>query len=313
MISKSSIDGWDTKILNFKVGGSAMGRFKGNPILKPIKHHHWESRCVFNPAVIQLGGRVHIFYRAMGEDMVSRLGYASSKDGYHIDERLPHPVFEPTMPNEKYGCEDPRLTVLEGKCIMTYTAYGDIYQIGITTISFKNMLEKRWEWGERFFPFPNVRNKNAVIFPRRVKNRYVMCHRLDPNIYIAYSDNLQTWNNSKLVMRPRSDLWDCIKIGAAGPPIELDEGWLLIYHGVDAGRTYRLSAAILDKRNPERVIYRSKEPLLEPVEDYERLGLVPNVVFSCGATLLDGQLVIYYGGADTVIGVATFDPNEIIT
>lgn len=290
-----------------------MGRFEGNPILKPVRHHPWESRYVFNPAVIRLGGRVHIFYRAMGEDMISRLGYASSKDGYHIDERLQHPVFEPTVPNEKHGCEDPRLTELEGKCVMTYTAYGDIYQIGITSISIKNILMKRWEWGERFYPFPNVRNKNAVIFPRRVDDRYVMYHRLDPAIYIAYSDDLRTWNNTKLVMRPRSDLWDCVKIGATGPPIEIDEGWLLIYHGVDARRTYRLGVAILDKEDPERVIYRSKDPILEPNEDYERFGFVPNVVFSCGVILLDGQLLIYYGGADTVIGVATFNLNEIIT
>jgi predicted GH43/DUF377 family glycosyl hydrolase len=81
---------------------------------------------------------------------------------------------------------------------------------------------------------------------------------------------------------------------------------------VDARRIYRLGVALLDKKNPERVIYRSEEPILEPSEDYERFGFVPNVVFSCGAVLLDGQLLIYYGGADTVIGVATFDLNEII-
>ena len=290
-----------------------MNRFEGNPILKPIKHHNWESRRVFNPAVIHLGGRVHILYRAMGDDTISRLGYVSSSDGYHIDERLQHPVFEPTVPREKHGCEDPRLTELEGKCVMTYTAYGDIYQIGITTISTENILEKRWEWGERFFPFPNVRNKNAVIFPRRVDGRYVMCHRLDPEIYIAYSSDLRNWNNTNLVMSPRQGSWDCVKIGAAGPPIELDEGWLLIYHGVDTRRVYRLGAAILDREDPEKVIYRTKTPILEPIEDYERFGLVPNVVFSCGAIILDGQLLIYYGCADTVIGVATFDLNEIIT
>ena len=289
-----------------------MNRFEGNPILKPIKHHNWESRRVFNPAVIHLGGRVHILYRAMGDDIISRLGYVSSSDGYHIDERLQHPVFEPTVPREKYGCEDPRLTELEGKCVMTYTAYGDIYQIGITTISTENILEKRWEWGERFFPFPNVRNKNAVIFPSRVDGHYVMCHRLDPEIYIAYSRDLRNWNNTNLVMSPRQGSWDCVKIGAAGPPIELDEGWLLIYHGVDTRRVYRLGAAILDREDPEKVIYRSKTPILEPIEDYERFGLVPNVVFSCGAILLDGKLLIYYGCADTVIGVATFDLNEII-
>jgi len=245
--------------------------------------------------------------------MVSRLGYASSKDGYHIDERLPHPVFEPTVSHEKYGCEDPRLTALDGRCVMTYTAYGDIYQIGITTIPLENILEKRWVWGERLSPFPNVRNKNAVIFPGRIDGRYVMLHRLDPNIYIIYSDDLLEWYNNRLLMRPRSDFWDCVKIGAAGPPIELDEGWLLIYHGVDAKRTYRLGVAMLDRENPERVIYRSKAPILEPDEEYECNGLVPNVVFSCGAVLRDGRLLIYYGCADTVIGVATFDLDEVIT
>ncbi|MFQ6053945.1 MAG: glycosidase, partial [Candidatus Bathyarchaeia archaeon] len=158
----------------------------------------------------------------------------------------------------------------------------------------------------------NVRNKNAVIFPSRINDLYAMLHRLEPDIHIAYSDDFRTWSNSRPVMRPRPGSWDCVKIGAAGPPIELDEGWLLIYHGVDARRTYRLGVAMLDKEDPGRVIYRSEEPILEPNERYERYGHVPNVVFSCGSALLDGRLLIYYGCADTVIGVATFNLNEII-
>lgn len=289
-----------------------MVRFVGNPILEPIKHHPWESRYVFNPATVQLGGKIHIFYRAIGEDSISRLGYASSEDGYKIDERLKHPVFVPATSYEKRGCEDPRITLLDGRCIMTYTAYGDVYQIGITTISIENIMGKIWEWDERRFPFPNMRNKNAVIFPRKINGRYVMFHRLDPDIYVAYSRDLRTWNNTEIVMRPRTDLWDCMKIGAAGPPIEIDEGWLLVYHGVDHLRTYRLGVAIFDKENPENVLYRSSEPILEPIEDYERSGLVPNVVFSCGSIRRDDELLVYYGCADMVIGVATFNLNEVI-
>jgi len=289
-----------------------MIRFEGNPILKPIESHPWESRYVFNPAMIRLRDRIHIFYRAMGEDMISRLGYASSKDGYSIDERLPYPVFEPATPYEWRGCEDPRLTYLEGRCVMTYTAYGDIYQIGITSISPESILEKSWEWGERYYPFPNVRNKNAVIFPGRVGGRYAMFHRLDPDIYISYSEDLRNWDEPRLVMSPRPESWDSVKIGAAGPPIELGSGWLLIYHGVDRDRTYRLGAAIFDKDDPERVVFRSERPILEPDEDYERFGYVPNVVFSCGSVLIGNRLLISYGGADTVIGVATLDLNEII-
>lgn len=289
-----------------------MVRFEGNPILKPIERNSWESHHVFNPAVLQLGGRIHIFYRAIGEDAVSRLGYASSKDGYHLDERLSYPVFEPANSFEKRGCEDPRLTLLNGKCIMTYTAYGDIYQIGITNIPIENILERRWEWGERYFPFPNMKNKNAVIFPRKINGRYVMFHRLDPDIYVAYSNDLRTWDNTTIVMRPRADHWDCLKIGAAGPPIEIDEGWLLVYHGVDYSRTYRLGVAIFERENPENVLHRSNEPILEPSEDYERIGLVPNVVFSCGSIRRKDELLIYYGCADSVIGVATFNLNKII-
>ena len=289
-----------------------MVRFAGNPILEPIERNSWESHHVFNPAVIQLGGRIHIFYRAIGEDAISRLGYASSKDGYHLDERLSHPVFEPANSYEKRGCEDPRLTLLNGKCIMTYTAYGDIYQIGITNIPTENILERRWEWGERYFPFPNMKNKNAVIFPRKINGRYVMFHRLDPDIYVAYSNDLRTWDNTTIVMRPRADHWDCLKIGAAGPPIETDEGWLLVYHGVDHSRTYRLGVAIFEKENPENVLHRSNEPILEPSEDYELIGLVPNVVFSCGSIRRKDELLVYYGCADSVIGVATFNLNKII-
>ena len=289
-----------------------MARFKGNPIIKPVREHPWESRYVFNTAMIRLGSRIHYFYRAMGEDMISRLGYASSEDGYNIDERLPHPVFEPSTPLEKYGCEDPRLSVMGDKCLMTYTAYGDIYQIGITSISVDDLLGKNWEWGERCFPFPNVRNKNAVIFPRRINGRYVMFHRLEPDIHVAYSDDLWNWDGSSLVMSPRPDRWDSLKIGAAGPPIELDEGWLLVYHGVDSSQVYRLGATILGRNDPERVIYRTEEPIIEPTEDYERIGHVPNVIFSCGSVLAGDKLLVSYGAADTVIGVATFDLDEII-
>jgi predicted GH43/DUF377 family glycosyl hydrolase len=293
-----------------------MSRYKGNPILKPIAEHPWESRIVFNAAATYLDNRVHVLYRAIGDDGVSRLGYASSPDGYHFDERLPSPVFEPANAHERWGCEDPRLTPQNGRYIMTYTAFHDrilcAFQIAMTSISHEDFLNKRWNWEERWRPFPGVQNKNAVIFPRKINDSYVMFHRFHPDICVAYSNDLRRWHDIAAVMGPRQGMWDGIKIGAAGPPIKIDEGWLLVYHGVDARSIYRLGVALLDKENPERVIYRSEEPILEPTEDYERFGFVPNVVFSCGAVLLDGQLLIYYGGADTVIGVATFDLNEII-
>ncbi len=289
-----------------------MVRFEGNPILEPIEDHPWESRYVFNTAMIGLGGRIHYFYRAMGEDKVSRIGYASSEDGCHIDLRLPNPVFEPSCSLEKYGCEDPRLTLIGDRYVMTYTAYGDIFQVGITSISSADILKMNWAWGERRFPFPNTWNKNAVVFPRMIGGRYVMLHRHEPAICIAHSGDLCSWNHTDIMMRPRQGRWDSAKIGAAGPPMELEDGWLLVYHGVDDDRTYRLGAAILDKDDPGKIRGRTDEPILEPREEYERFGQVPNVVFSCGSVIVDEKLLISYGAADTVIGVASFSLDEIL-
>ncbi len=289
-----------------------MARFEGNPILKPIPSHDWESKYVFNPAMFSLEGKIFYLYRAIGSDNVSRLGYASSKDGFEINERLAHPIFEPSNTLEKNGCEDPRITIMDGTCYMTYTAYGDIPQIGITTISTHNFLEKNWNWGERIYPFYGTINKNAVFFPIKYNQRFVMLHRLDPSIYIAYSRDLRNWTESNVLVCPRKDSWDCVKIGAAGPPLEISEGWLQIYHGVSEKKVYRLGAVILDKENPEKVIYRTENPFLVPSEDYECRGLVPNVVFSCGGLIQRDKILISYGCADTVIGISSFTLDEIL-
>ena len=294
-----------------------MKRYEKNPILSPIGQNAWESRRVFNAAVVELGGYIHLVYRAMGDEGISRLGYARSTDGYNIDERLPNPIFEPAMKEEISGCEDPRLTVFNNELLLTYTAYAEsdhqhVYQIGLSTIKNEDFVAKRWNWGERMLPFRGIRNKDAFVFPRKIKNRYVMFHRLEPDICIAYSNNLRSWCDLSSVLGTRPKMWDCWKVGAAGTPIELNEGWLCIYHGVSFEKIYSLGVLILDKENPEEVLYRSKDSILTPETDYERFGKVPNVVFSCGNVLRDDELLIYYGGADSVIAVASYDLNELM-
>ena len=297
-------------------GNDVMKRFQGNPILRSVSMHPWESRRVFNATASFMEKRVHILYRAMGNDGISRLGYASSSDGYLIEERLSFPVFEPAINAEKMGCEDPRLTILDGGFAMTYTALCEynhqlVYQVALTSITIEDFVKKSWKWGNRRLPFLGIRNKDAAIFPRKINGKYVMFHRIEPDICVAYSDDLERWYDIKAVMRPRTKNWDCWKVGAAGPPIELNEGWLFIYHGVNFDKIYSLGVALLDRRNPEIVLYRSEKPILTPVEDYERFGKVPNVVFSCGNILMDSQLIIYYGGADSVLCVATYDLSEL--
>jgi predicted GH43/DUF377 family glycosyl hydrolase len=294
-----------------------MKRFQGNPILKPIAKHPWESRLVFNAAAISMGENIHILYRAIGNDGVSRLGYAKTSDGFQIDERLSQPVFEPAREIERNGCEDPRLTLIDDELYMAYTAlamrdHWMLYQISLTSIEAGDFLDQNWNWKGRDLPFRGIRNKDAVVFPRKIDNKYVMFHRFDPDICVAYSDDLERWYDIRSVIRPRHKSWDSWKVGAAGTPIELNEGWLCIYHGVSYEKVYSLGVVLLDKDDPEKVLSRSEKPILKPTRDYERYGKVPNVVFSCGNVKVDGEVLIYYGGADSVLCVATYELNELI-
>jgi predicted GH43/DUF377 family glycosyl hydrolase len=292
-------------------------RYLRNPILEPIGTHTWESRLVFNAAVFAAKSRIHILYRAMGTDNISRIGLASSSDGYNIDERLPLPVFSPSNDTESQGCEDPRISLFDNSLLMAYTAFGtnfqhQVYQISITSIDMDDFLARRWKWGERIQVFPGIHNKDAALFPQKFNGDYVLFHRLEPDLCIARSNDLRRWYDLKFVLGPREKGWDAWKVGAAGPPFLINEGWLLIYHGVSADRVYSLGTVLLDKNNPEQVLYRSEAPFLTPTEDYERFGKVPNVVFSCGQVMMDDQLLIYYGAADSSLCVATVDLAELL-
>jgi predicted GH43/DUF377 family glycosyl hydrolase len=295
-----------------------MKRYDGNPILQPIAKNAWESKLVFNAAAILLKKRIHILYRAIGNDGISRIGYAATTDGYTITDRLPTPVFEPNGEVEHRGCEDPRLSVFGEKIVMAYTAlaeydHGQLPQISLTSIEAKAFLTKSWDWNQRSLPFRGIRNKDAVLFPRKIKGKYVMFHRIEPDICVAYSDDLKRWYDIRSVFGPRIKSWDNWKVGAAGPPIEINEGWLMIYHGVSFEKVYSLGVAILDKNEPETVLHRSEIPILFPVEDYERYGKVPNVVFSCGNVVIDDEVLVYYGACDSVLCVATYDIAELLS
>jgi len=295
-----------------------MKRYSGNPILSPVVEHPWESRQVFNAAAIYLNGKVHLLYRAMGNDNISRVGYAISSDGFTIDERLPYPIYEPGAECEKDGTEDPRITQIDDKLVMLYTALREyshiqVYQVALTTITKQNFLERKWDWTPRKLPFRGIRNKDAALFPHKINGRYAMLHRIEPDLCIAFSDDLVQWCDIMSVMTPQAQGWDNWKIGVSGTPMKIDEGWLVVYHGVSVERLYSLGIVLLDSENPERVLYRSKVPILTPKMDYERFGKVPNVVFSSGNVVIDDKFFLYYGAADSVVGVATIGLNELLS
>lgn len=298
-------------------------RYKGNPILAPLEDSPWESIMVYNCAAIYEGGKVHILYRAQGSKMgVSRIGYASSKDGFKIDERLDYPVFgpDPASDLECLGIEDPRLTRIDDRIYLNYSAYGmnmgmvfplKRVQIGIASISVDDFLNKKWNWSKRQYPFYMVDNKNSFLFPEKVNGKYVFVHRIPPHMWIAYSDDMQTWENQKILMSPKFE-WEYFKIGGGAPPIKTEKGWIIIYHGVDKKMQYRLGLALLDLNDPGKVIARYDKPFLEPETSYEKEGVVPNVTFSCGAVRIEDELFVYYGGADTVVCVATAKIKDVL-
>ncbi len=297
-------------------------RYKRNPILSPNPDNLWESVMTYNCAAIYAEGKVHIAYRAQGSKPgISRVGYASSKNGFDIDERLDQPIFGPDAASdlECFGVEDPRLTHIGDRIYMNYTAYGNgmgiveprkRYQVGITSISVEDFLNKKWNWSKRIYPFYMSESKNSFFFPEKINGKYALIHRTSPNIAISYSDNIEKWSEQKILMKAENN-WEYFKIGGGAPPIKTDKGWLFIYHGVDRSTSYRLGVALLDLNDPEKVLKRSKIPFLEPETEYECSGVVPNVVFTCGAVLIDDMILVYYGGADTVIGVATARLDEI--
>lgn len=284
-----------------------LDRHPANPVLEPIPDHPWEARNVFNCGVLDHDGKVILIYRGQGWDNdISHLGYAESADGVAFT-RQPEPVFSPETPDEVNGVEDPRLTVLDGRIQMLYTAWSpEAIQVGrASTTDFR-------AWQRHGIAFPGPDNKDAALFPRKVNGRYMAFHRIPPSMWVAYSDDLITWGDYREIMAPREGCYDDLKLGAGGPPIETERGWLVIYHGVDKNLVYRLGVALLDLDDPTTVLNRPKAPILSPEEPWELEGDVPNVVFTCGTAERDGRYLVYYGGADRVIGLATADRSALL-
>lgn len=313
----------------------ALVRLKENPILKPIREHWWESEAVFNPGAFYHDGRVHLFYRAMGHDGISRIGYASSKDGIHFDIRLPYPVFEPRMgfglpPQEKRygplsydtiayssgggwgGCEDPKVTKIGDRIYMTYVnnnGWEDL-RVAITSISVEDFNAGRWHWSQpRIMSRPGEINKSAVLMSQKIQQKFVIFHRVFPNILIDHLDTLDfpagRYLQAKEQIAIRKDGWDSRKISIAASPIRIREGWLAIYHAVDdqdPGK-YKTGAMILDADDPARVLYRSRYPILSPETWYENEPK-EGIVYPSGAVVVGNELMVYYGGGDKYVAVA---------
>lgn len=311
-----------------------------NPIITPAMRHGWESMSTFNPAAVFEDGKVHLLYRAQGESNTSTLGYATSTDGVTIDERLKEPVYWPTQPFETPGgvpyhpniefmsgggwggCEDPRLTKIEDKFYLTYVAYNghDHPRVAMSSIPVADFLDRNWsKWAvPKLISPPGVVDKNACLFPEKVNGKYVMLHRIFPNILVDFLDDLEFEKEKYLKgehkIMPRENSWDSRKAGAGPPPIKTKDGWLLIYHAVDDrdDRQYKIGAMLLDLEDPTKVLFRSNMPILKPTEWYENEGYKAGVAYPCGAVVVDNHLYVYYGGADSYVCVAARNLEEFL-
>lgn len=226
------------------------------------------------------------------------------------DGDLSERVIFPVTASQSNGIEDARFVAFDAGTekifYATYTAYS-----GRAIRS--ELLETRDFLSFRMSPLNGAaaNNKGMALFPRRIDGQYAMIARQDnENLYLIYSDDLYTWDGGVAILKPQFP-WEFVQIGNCGSPIELDEGWLLLTHGVGPVRKYSIGAVLLDKADPSRVLARTREPLVRP-EPSEREGYVPNVVYTCGAMRHNGRIVLPYAVSDTYSNFATVEIDALM-
>jgi predicted GH43/DUF377 family glycosyl hydrolase len=229
---------------------------------------------------------------------------------FNLEEELSERVIFPITESQSNGIEDARFVEFRDENRKTYYATYTAYN-GRAIRS--ELIETRDFMSFRLTPLKGAaaRNKGMALFPRRIGGKYAMIARQDnENLYLIYSDDLYTWDGGQAILKPEFP-WEFVQIGNCGSPIELDEGWLLLTHGVGPVRKYSIGAALLDKNDPSKVLARSREPLLRP-EPSEREGYVPNVVYTCGAMRHNDQIILPYAVSDTFSNFATIKISALM-
>jgi predicted GH43/DUF377 family glycosyl hydrolase len=230
---------------------------------------------------------------------------------FQPQQQLSERVLFPATPSQRNGIEDARFVCFQNDDGTR------LYYATFTAFDGKVILPELVETSDfllfRFITLngPAAQNKGMAMFPRKINGLYAMLSRQDnENIYLMFSDNVHFWNERKVLLKPMF-AWELVQLGNCGSPIETDAGWLVLSHGVGPLRTYCIGAFLLDRDNPGKVIGRLREPLLKP-DSSERQGYVPNVVYTCGALLYNGELIIPYGMADHATGFATVSLDEVL-
>ncbi len=277
------------------------------------------ANAVLNPGVVDLNGEVVLLLRIEDRRGVSQIRVARSSNGINAWQIADEPLLapdDPDHPYEEWGCEDPRVTQIgPEEWLIAYTAYSR-YGPAVALATTEDFLTAK-----RIGVVLAPTNKDAAVFPRQDDGEWIMLHRPvtggQEHIWYACAHHDFThWSLPGVLMPERGGpWWDGLRIGVGAPPVLTEEGWLLIYHGVkEMGNhpVYRLGLALLDLENPKKVLARASQWVFAPEADYEQRGLVPNVVYTCGAIRRGDELWMYYGAADTVVGLAVAKVADLL-
>jgi len=293
-------------------------RFHGNPILVP-GNWPYPANAVFNPGAVEFDGGTLLLVRV--EDMrgFSHLTVARSQDGKTDWQIGVRPALKATADHKEecWGVEDPRIVWLDEreKYAVTYVSFsggGPVVSLALT---------EDFQEFSRLGPLLPPEDKDASLFPHTIDGRFMLIHRPiirgEAHIWICSSPDLNYWGDHHVLLPTRPGWWDSQRVGLGPPPIETQDGWLLIYHGVRvtaSGSLYRVGLALLDLEDPRRILCRCEDWVLAPKEDYERVGDVPGIVFPTGAILNQDarELRLYYGAADSSVGVATANIDDVL-
>jgi beta-1,2-mannobiose phosphorylase / 1,2-beta-oligomannan phosphorylase len=243
---------------------------------------------------------------------ISHLRVARSKNGvdFEIDKKT---AMVPENKYERFGIEDPRITKIDGRYYISYSAVSDITGITVCLASTSDFITFT-RHGVIFAPD----NKDVAIFPERISGKYYALNRPVSaefgvrDMWISESTDLVSWGNHMRLMGAREGYWDNGRIGCGAVPFKIEEGWMEIYHGSSKDNRYCLGAVLLDADEPWKIIARSEKPIIEPEMDYELNGFFGNVIFTCGVLYEQGKVKIYYGAADTCIAYAEVELGKIL-
>ncbi|MFA6177373.1 MAG: hypothetical protein WC694_00545 [Candidatus Paceibacterota bacterium] len=331
---------------------SLLKKYEGNPIIGPTSNSTWESQAVFNPAAVVQDGRVHLFYRALGNDGMSRIGYMSSKDGISFEERIPYPVFVAENIKEAKdhfsftsparlvyntvlfasgggwgGCEDPRAVKIGDRIYLTFNMFNgwESMRVAFTSIDGEDLKNKKWNWSKfAYLTRPGDRQKNWVLFPEKFNGKFAIFHNLDKGVpsrvHIAYVDELDMYKTPSMKEAPDPQMlpdhevaWHNRTRSASAPPIKTPDGWLLFYHAMEKGEHHRYKVgALLLDLKDPTKVLYRSAYPLLQPDEWYENDWKPGIVYASGAVVKDGVLFLYYGAGDKHIAVAYTNFEDFI-